>query len=570
LDKNIDQQQFKQRERFSDRKCNYGSELRWLNVCYGSFCWRDGLLQGQLLFWEPQSSWCWTVMRWVTTAAATLVILAAVPTPSGAVWFRRTGPVVVVGSCAYPGDNGCAGANQNGSFKNTGLLTSAQQSGQNSLLSTHPMTFNIPAVDYPIGPDKTLSPQDPRTISDGVCAWNGTYVGCTGSGTVNEVLNNYDFSGALIGKAAVGLYIGGGGVNLGSTFTVTNSYFEDLGSGTPFGFSGNYNFIIKNNQFDGTNATTSSDSPLRDDGQVFGTTLDIEYNAFINTGTMRVYNGGNSGVARTWKYNFIEGLGSTNTANHGEVDLMSCGASGGTNCANKTISEFRAEGNFVIGDTYTTTYCGSGGTGATSTNGKQGCVMSGLFFNSAGATHGIKYTAVNMINNVTVTNAADGVPSGSHIWGESLLANGWASVGTYTVTGNWTDATGAAFCTVSGPANGSESVTASQSGTVITISATSSSYGNNPIEPGWQFWRGGVVVATITSMGTSGGNLGTVNVDTSATIGSDSNWTLVPGFGTATLTNNWNLADPSHVGTPTALGMVSPTFKPANCLGAHN
>jgi hypothetical protein len=175
------------------------------------------------------------LLSWLLSAALALSMAAAWPQSAQARLHGGIANGAPAGTCLYPTDNGCAAANQNGSFKNTSLLTSAQQSGQTSRLPSHPMTFNIPGVDYPIGPDKTLTPQDPRTISDGVCAYAATggpmpWVYCAGTGTINETLNNYDFCGSKIGKTQVLLYAGGvGGVSqnptLGSTFTVTNSYF---------------------------------------------------------------------------------------------------------------------------------------------------------------------------------------------------------------------------------------------------------------------------------------------------------------------------------------------------------
>lgn len=488
--------------------------------------------------------------------------------------------------CLYgtgSGDNGCQLANVNGSFQSGNLLTVGQQSQQISLFPQHSnpanniVPFNIPGIDYPIGPDKTLTPQDPRTISDGTCTYSATggpagsdgWVPCSGSGLKAEVLNNYDFSGAKIGKNPVFLYFGGS-PSTGSTALVSNSYLATFASAEAVGYEFAWNMTFKNNQYDGTNASVSSGStPIEDDGSFFGTSLDAEYNVFININSVRAYGGTNSGNAQTWKYNYFRGLNDLNTTSHGEVSLISCGGGGGTNCANKTIDHFTAVGNFIINNSLTDAYCSGGG-------GMGGCTNSAQWFNSAGATHGIRYANVTISNNVHITNTTGApgggpaTPSTSHMWGEALFAMGWANLGVVIGNDNWVGATGSTFCTVNGPANGSESITASQSGTVINITGTSSSYANDPIEPGWQFWRGGIVVATITSMGTSIGNTGTVNVDTSATIGSDSNWTLVPGFTSESFARNYSLDDPSNTGIATALNISGPTMKPTNCPGAHN
>jgi hypothetical protein len=148
-----------------------------------------------------------------------------------------------------------------------------------------------------------------------------------------------------------------------------------------------------------------------------------------------------------------------------------------------------------------------------------------------------------------------------------MLNSRLATMGVVNVNRNWISAHGSNSCSISGVKAAGPQVTASQSGTVITITGfgTPTNWNNNPIEPKWQFWRGGVLVATITSMGTSGGNTGTVNVDTSATIPSDSLWTLVPGFTSLTANDNYNLNDPSHTGVPQAMNISGPQFTAGTC-----
>jgi hypothetical protein len=519
--------------------------------------------------------------RAIAFALSAIIVLCVNLTPAQA-WFRHgTGggsPPPPV-SCPQATDNGCAGANQNSSFIDINLLTSAQQSGQISFLPTRAgglLNLNIPGVDYPIGPDGTLTPQDPRTINDGVCAWTPASVAvvcfATSGNVVHEILNNYDFSGTKIGKSSVGLYISTGGP--GSTILVSNSYFLTPSANNTkiIGFIGNFNITFKNIQCDGVNApTTGSSYCLGDDGQAAGTTVDIEYSAFTHVNSPRVYNGGNSGASRVWKYNFIQGLNDINSTTHGEVDLMSCGASGGTNCANKTNPLFHAEGNFIISNSLSAAYCASGG-------GAGGCTNSATWFLSAGALHGIKVAQTDLINNVIVTNTvgAPGTPTSTHIWGQAFISGGWASLGNLTLKGNWVDATGSTGCSVNGPASGNGTITASQSGTTLTITALGgTSWNNSTIENGWDVWRGGLKIESITAQTGQGGSgrnggIGTYTTDTSLTLGSTSDFTLVPGHTDLDLTGNYNLADPSNTGVPTAMNISGATLAPASCLGAHN
>lgn len=444
--------------------------------------------------------------------------------------------------CPYATDNGCAAAPINGSFKNTSLLTSAQQMGQNSLLPSHPMTFNVAGVDYPIGYDKTITLKDPRTINDSICQWAVTFLDCssTGSGVVNEVLDGYDFSGTTIGQSAVGIWAPNNHVSAGSTLTITNSKFSLIPStGAIISLGGNFtNLVYKSNQCDGASANSASGFCL-DSGSVGAGTWDVEYNAFTNQGVGRIA-GGLTNANFVVKYNYIAGLNSLNTSNHGELMLRNC-SGGRANCTG--LDDY--EGNFIVWPP-----------------GTVAGVNNATIFPGDGNTDNVRLTAVTFDRNIVVTNSLTGgnAPINQAIFNASL-----ANMGVVSISGNWIDASGSDDCSINGVKSGGNSVTAQQSGTVVTITGLSVSFNNNPIAPGWQFYRGGVLVATILSMGTSVGNTGTVNVDTSAAIGSDSAWTLVPGFTSFTATNNFGLADPSHTGTPVALGLSGPQFTAAHC-----
>lgn len=500
-------------------------------------------------------------ISFLTTA---LVILASVPVTAPAqAWIH--GLASASASCPQATDNGCAAAPANGEFKNASLLTSAQQSGQNSLLPTRAggaLTLNIPAVDYGIGPDSTLTPQDPRTISDGVCTYSATggpgstpWVLCAGFGLITETLNNYDFCGSKIGKSAVPLYLGGPGgsqnPDIGSVVIITNSYFCIPASGSslaPIGWGNvgngkNWSIKFWNDHCDGASATSSSPFCLSDDTDQPGSYVDIRYSVFTNQGVGRIAGGVNYSTF-TLRYSFIQGLNDLATTNHGELMERNC-----TGSRHNCTSSDDYEGNFIIWNPPPSP-------GLNNTT----------FFPSDGSSDGVVFTSVTVSNNIIVTNKGAGAITGTDVG--LMTVNQVSSLGNVTETGNWLDAFGTGTgCNIIGDKSTQGSgITASQSGTVINITNLNGGFANNPIEPGWQFWRSGVRVATITSLGTSVGNTGTVNVDTSAIIGSDSAWTLVPGWTSLTQSGNYNLNDPSHTGTPTAMTISGPAMIASPCV----
>lgn len=500
-------------------------------------------------------------MKWVAFLLSVAFFAALFGTPADA-WFRHG---AAAASCPQATDNGCAAAAANGSFKNASLLTSAQQSGQTSLLPTRAggsLTLNIPGVDYGVGPASTLTPQDPRTISDSICHYTNTVIPgvdivlCYGSGVLTETLNNYDFSGTKIGMGPVLLYLDKtpSTPSVGSVITLTNDYFAlqsgggGAGNGLSYcvGVAQNWSVVFKNSQCDGTNSDLSSDFPFRIDSDSTGTSLDIEYSAFTNMGVGRVIGNGHN-INTTIKYSFIQGLNDNqNDGNHGEVELRSCNIGG---CS----FSVDYEGNFIIWNARN-----NGST--TQTN--------ATFFPSTGSSNEIAITAMTIKDNVVVTNTqgTPPTPTSFHIMGQALFGQRAGTLGVVTITGNWVDATGATGCGVSGVVSGGNSVTASTSGNTLTVTGTSSSFNNNPIDIGWQIFHSGFVTASITAFGTGGGNLGTYTFNGSPqTLGSDSNWTIVPGYTSATLTNNWNLADPSNTGSPAAIGFTAPTMRETTC-----
>ena len=474
------------------------------------------------------------------------------PTHASSFWPRGIGGGSICPYGTGTGDNGCSGANQNGSYQDTNLINSAQQTGQNSLLPLHAVTangivpFNMPGQDYPVGYDKTLTLKDPRTIiNDGVCQWAATFLDCSsiGSGVVNEVLDGYDFSGTTIGKGAVGIWAPNSHVSAGSTLTITNSKFSLIpATGTAeVSVGGNFsNFVFKYNQCDGASADSASGFCFDSAATVTGS-WDIEYNAFTNQGVGRVA-GGLTNASWTFKYNFVQGLNDLNTSNHGEIMLRNC-SGGRANCT--AFDDY--EGNFIIWDPVAFT----GGNGDNAT-----------VFPGDGASDGVTLTSFTYNQNVVVTNTSI---SGGLQPDQAMFNSRLAIMGTVNMNKNWTDAHGSNGCSISGVKSGGDTVTAQASGGVVTITGLSGSFGNNPIETKWQFWRGGVLWGTITSMGTSVGNTGTVNVDNAATVPSDSSWTLVPGFTSLTANDNFNLNDPSHTGVAAAMNISGPQFVAGTC-----
>lgn len=484
--------------------------------------------------------------------AAAFVILAMLPIAPAQAWFPRGGVTAAPpASCPYgtgAGDNGCAAAPANGTI-DTGLLVSAQQSGQNSLLPLHSnpangiFPFNLPKVDYGVGPNTTLTPQDPRTINDDVCQWASTFLNCssTGSGVVHKVYDNYDFGGTKIGQPAAGVFAVNNHVAAGSDITFTNSYFSLIptAGSSAILFGGNINTVFFNSsKCDGTSAISTSGFCFSSSGTASGT-LSIDYSDFTNQGVGRIANG-LTNIAFIVKHSYIDGLNSLNTSNHGELMLRNC-----TGARKNCTAADDYEGLFIVWPP-----------------GTVAGVNNATIFPGDGSSDGVTLSSVKFQKSVIVTNSLTG---GNGVINQAIFNSRLSSMGDVDLSDLWVDASGADGCSISGVKSGGSSVTASQSGTVVTITGLSSSFGNNPIEKNWQFWRGGNLWATITSLGTSVGNTGTVNVDVSATVPSDSSWTLVPGFTSQTANNNYSLADPGHTGVPVALNISGPQFTAAAC-----
>lgn len=492
--------------------------------------------------------------------SALIVAAMALVTPAHA-WFHGGGASA---ACPYgtgSGDNGCSGANQNGSFHNANLINTAQSSGGNSLLPLHSVVangivpYNIPAADYPIGPDKTLTPRDPRTYSgDAHCAYSAGSFSCFplfNGEVVHVTVDNYDFSGSKIGQAPIGVYVGGCGNNCypgaGSSVTFTNDYFAITSTVSPLGWGGgthgNWNIIYKFNQCDGAAVTsaTAGGYCLNDDIDAVGDSVDIEYSAFTNQNVPRISNG-ETNATFTLKYSYME-INNLNSSIHGEIMLRNCSGAQRQNCH----SSDNYTGNFIVWQSPFT----SG-------------LNNGTFFPSDGANDGVVIDPFIADHNVIVTNRNGSITAIN----QAILATHLSTFGAVQITSNWVDAYGADDCSISGSKSGGNSVTASQTGTVVNVTAMSPSF-NNGVEVGNQFSRpSGYSTSTILSYGTAGGGLGTYNVSGSTqNVSSDSLWTLVPGYTSLQFTpENYNLSDPSHTGVAAAIGLNGPQMVATTCL----
>ena len=167
--------------------------------------------------------------------------------------------------CPYPATyiaDGCSAANQNASFlvtNTTGGTAYGYGKTMSALLntstvpwtSTHPQPFNVPGVDYPIGPDKSFvgAYKDPATINGSgesipACTYSATGNATNFQGTVYNkpkltctmsvgtpanntfTLNGYDF-GPTGGHGATSLRINGPTTTIFTgTITLTNNHFS--------------------------------------------------------------------------------------------------------------------------------------------------------------------------------------------------------------------------------------------------------------------------------------------------------------------------------------------------------
>jgi len=179
-------------------------------------------------------------------------------------------------------DDGCAGANQNALFINTGFFTNARQSGQPAYVATP--SWNIAGVTYPVGqitPDVGLIDFATSPPAGWSNVGNSTYR--------ND--NPVTVSGYWIND--VGLFKAGGNL------TLTNNHIT-MGKNTCLQFSGTAQINIQSSSasLDAENNTWDTDSTCSWSAELYGTAYDpglaqqFSANITIASNTLTINSGG--------------------------------------------------------------------------------------------------------------------------------------------------------------------------------------------------------------------------------------------------------------------------------------
>lgn len=119
-------------------------------------------------------------------------------------WTHGVAGAAAPATCPFATDNGCAAANQNSTYllgsNLTNVVSNVILGGQPTTLNTHPMTTNLPGIDYPVGyftPKASLI--DPSVSQPAHCTYSATGNGaghprldCSFAGTID--VEGYDFS----------------------------------------------------------------------------------------------------------------------------------------------------------------------------------------------------------------------------------------------------------------------------------------------------------------------------------------------------------------------------------------
>jgi len=420
-------------------------------------------------------------------------------------------------ACPYAIDNGCAGANQNSNLKDPTLLASSIQSGQ-SWTSKHPMNFNVPGVDYPVGYDKTVKLKDPQTDATLLanCPYRAGVFLCNSGST--PPINGFDFTGAISAYGhPFSLQFG---PNTIGTCQVTNSKFlvDSTNTASPVWFkNGTCNRIFKYNQCSGSGASGSATSCIQDDSRSPSNNSDYEYNAFPNQGFPRIITSVGSagaGLTRTFKYNYVYGLGQKDDPNHGEIDLYGGQCRG----CGYTVKSVEWTGNFIVWAKATLS------------------VNNATFFAGTGDQNNYRTLATTINSNIIVANRD---PSGAATIGRVVVDGEWASLGAVTYNNNYVDPTGAFFCAVNGL------VVQNTVATVNGNTATVTSGTLRGVEIGYNINGPGMLQATITNV-SGGGGAGTVyTFDGSPQNRGSIAVTLTPGILSLASSGNRNLTDGS-------------------------
>lgn len=458
---------------------------------------------------------------------------AARPTHGG-----LSGPAAPV-ACPFVVDGGCAGANQNSEGYDPTLFANAQQDGTFTLLPTHPMNFNVPKQDYPVGYDKTLVLKDPEANPPANCSYNnasrpGNVIFCN---SANPDTEGYDFTGAI---SASGQPIQlDYGPNTSGVCTVKNNKFLLNSTNTQSAMhfengSCSRSYIYNTCTGSGPNSVVNC---IQDDSRSASNSAVYEYNDFPNQSIARLISSvGSGGFGLTWlfKYNYVDGLNqNTTTGQHGEIDLY------GSQCSAScpiTITSKEWSNNFIIWP-YMSTQVDNTAT----------------FYTSSGSQFGYFVGSTTMNSNVIVTQlTTGGLPNVS----AALTRGGWSSLGNFTANNNYINPRGSLYCGLNGATTNwaGDGFAASQTSNVLTITAfPGSGWIGNDIQAGYNVNNtvGSYTQTTIQPFGSGGttgvGGTGKYLVDGPPQSLSNSRFVLTPGLTSVTSSGNIDLTDGSSI-----------------------
>ena len=431
--------------------------------------------------------------------------------------------------------DGCAAADQTATFTDPNALTQFQQSGQISILPTHPQGFNIAGYDYPLGPSAAAAAAykilgvDPTPTG---CSYNptgntagGPLLSCSSSSAAFTI-DGYDMT--LGGTTCVVISLGGTTTAL---TTIKNSKFKLL-PGCPAVITKLSNAPIQlyNNIYDANWPTVSANIFFfNDTSSGTADTVDIRYNVFLNVGYARIFGGVRGCASRSFRYNYLNTLNAGNL-DHAEIDLY--GGQGG--CAGGPIANVDWEFNFI---------------GLYQTPNQAG---DAVFYPSTGALNGISSANTSIIGNTIITNKST---TGATQWGHGIWTGGWANLGNLTVTDNYLDFTGTGICWDNGRVGQGTQNTASASGNTLTLTV-GAALGNRVMVGSIITKPTGFTDATITAQtgGTSLGS-GTYTFDgPPQTVASSTGWVIAPGYTNPTIARNVSLYDGSTATFPLPAG----------------
>ncbi len=274
--------------------------------------------------------------------AALLLALCAAPASAGTLPLLGAGPIATGSTslCPYGAalPDGCSGAPISSAFtfQVSDLMTSfGLQSGQ-TYFDPHPQTYNVAAVDYPVGPAPSGGVLlDPATLptASGVCRWTPatTRIICQNDAGAGATLDGYDMTRG--GTDCIYVQINQTSVT-GPVVVTNNKWIYKSGSscainGKMIAINGGSSINFSNNYLNGCGLTSGasrvSECASQWTGNInqvviaatTGGAVTAQYNAFINNPARALsYSGAND---FTFKWNYAEQTG--NAAAHGEFTL---------------------------------------------------------------------------------------------------------------------------------------------------------------------------------------------------------------------------------------------------------